>query len=153
MSQRPDVDALIYRSALLLDERDFAGYVALLAEDFRYLITAHSPEIRREMTWLDHDRAGLQTLLETLPRHHSDPSPLTRHVTVYAVTVAEDGAEAQAVSALQVFRTTLDGGATALFAVGKIHDRVALGADGPRLRHRHIKLDTRMLGIGTHLPF
>jgi methanesulfonate monooxygenase small subunit len=92
-------------------------------------------------------------VLETLPRHNSDPSPLTRHVTVYAGTIAEDGAEAQAVSALQVFRTTLDGGATALLAGGKIHDRLALTPDGPRLRRRHIKLDTRMLGIGTHLPF
>ena len=152
MSQRPDVDQLIYQSALLLDDRDFAGYVALLAPDFRYVITAHSPEIRREMTWLEQDRDGLRTLLETLPRHHSDPAPLTRHLTVYTVTVDDARAEAQAVSALQVFRTTLDGGASALFAVGKIHDRVALTTDGPRLRRRHIKLDTRMLGIGTHLP-
>lgn len=153
MSHRPDIDQLIYQSALLLDERDFAGYLALLAPDFRYVITAHSPEIRREMTWLEQDREGMQTLFETLPRHNSDPAPLTRHVTVYTVTVDASGDEAQVVSALQVFRTTLDGGASALFAVGKIHDRVALGGDGPRLRRRHIKLDTRMLGIGTHIPF
>ena len=153
MSHRPDIDQLIYQSALLLDERDFAGYLALLAPDFRYVITAHSPEIRREMTWLEQDREGMQTLFETLPRHNSDPAPLTRHVTVYTVTVDASGDEAQVVSALQVFRTTLDGGASALFGVGKIHDRVALAGDAPRLRRRHIKLDTRMLGIGTHIPF
>ena len=28
--------------------------------DFRYTITAYSPEIRKEMIWLDHDKAGMQ---------------------------------------------------------------------------------------------
>jgi methanesulfonate monooxygenase small subunit len=57
------------------------------------------------------------------------------------------------VSALQVFRTALDGGATELFAVGKIFDTVRLGAGGARLARRHIALDTRLLGIGSHVPF
>jgi methanesulfonate monooxygenase small subunit len=105
------------------------------------------------MIWLEHDKAGLTTLFETLPRHKSDPAPLARHLTVYTVTVSSDGAQAQAITALQVFRTSLDGGATELFGVGKIHDTVALAADGARLLNRHIKLDTRMLGIGSHIPF
>ena len=60
----------------------------------------------------------------------------------------------QVVSALQVFRTVLDGGATALFAVGKIFDSVRIdpGARDARLVRRRIELDTRMLGIGSHLP-
>jgi methanesulfonate monooxygenase small subunit len=153
MSHRPDVDELIYRSALFLDAGDYGGYLDLCAPGFRYLISAYSPEIRREMIWLEHDKAGLTTLFETLPRHKSDPAPLARHLTVYTVTVSSDGAQAQAITALQVFRTSLDGGATELFGVGKIHDTVALAADGARLLNRHIKLDTRMLGIGSHIPF
>jgi methanesulfonate monooxygenase small subunit len=57
------------------------------------------------------------------------------------------------VSGLQVFRTTNDGGTTTLFAVGKMRDKVSLGDEGARLVERTIKLDTRMLGIGFHIPF
>jgi methanesulfonate monooxygenase small subunit len=34
-----------------------------------------------------------------------------------------------------------------------MYDKVELGANGPFLLARHIKLDTRMLGIGFHIPF
>jgi methanesulfonate monooxygenase small subunit len=154
MITRSIIEDLVYRAALLLDARNFAGFLALCAPDFRYRVSAHSPEIRKEMVWLDHDRDGMQSLFETLPRHNSDHAPLTRHVTLYLVESAPpDGATASAVSALQVFRTTLDGGATELFAVGKIHDTVALVGGSARLTQRHVKLDTRMLGIGSHIPF
>jgi methanesulfonate monooxygenase subunit beta len=60
----------------------------------------------------------------------------------------------QVVSAMQVFRTVLDGGATTLFAVGKIFDNVRLDPEtrAARLVRRRIELETRMLGIGSHLP-
>jgi methanesulfonate monooxygenase small subunit len=105
------------------------------------------------MSWLSHDRAGLQTLFTNLPKHNSDAALLTRHVTVYTVSPADDGRSAEVVSALQVFRTTLDGGASALFAVGKLHDALALHGDAPRLRRREVRLETRMLGFGHHIPF
>jgi methanesulfonate monooxygenase subunit beta len=147
---RTAVAELVYRSCLLLDARDFEGFLGLCAADFRYTVRAYAPEIRREMVWLDHDRNGMASLFRTLRHHQSDASPLTRHVTVY--TVAIEGTLATVVSALQVFRTALDGGATSLFAVGKVHDTVAL--DGPaRLAKRVIQLDTRELEIGSHIPF
>lgn len=101
-------------ASLRLDEDDFEAFLALCAPDFHYQIQAFSPEIRREMTWLDLDRAELETLFRTLPRHNSDHAPLTRHVTVAKVSLDETAATASAVSSLQVFRTALDGGATAL---------------------------------------
>jgi methanesulfonate monooxygenase subunit beta len=149
--QRQAVEELVYRSCLALDERDFKGFLALCEEDFRYTITTYSPEIRRDMVWLDHDRKGLDTLLTNLPRHNSDHSPITRHATVYTVDVAD--ATATVVSALQVFRTQLDGGASELFAVGRLHDTVKLNGAGPRLAKRVVKLDTRLLGYGYHIPF
>ncbi len=91
----------------------------LCDEKFHYRITAHSPEIRKDMIWLEHDKKGMQLLFTNLPKHNSDHSPITRHATVYTVEVDAAGNEAKVVSALQVFRTTLDGGATELFAVGK----------------------------------
>jgi methanesulfonate monooxygenase subunit beta len=150
---RTAVEETIYRSALLLDAHDFEGYLSLCAPEFRYTIEAYSPEIRRQMIWLDHAKPELEILFRTLPRHNSDHAPLARHVTVYTVVLDEPNGTAEAVSALQVFRTALDGGETALFAVGKIFDVVKLESPGGRLLRRTIKLDTRLLGIGSHIPF
>jgi methanesulfonate monooxygenase small subunit len=103
------------------------------------------------MVWLDHDRKGMETLFTNLPRHNSDHSPLTRHATVYTVEPA--GAEANVVSAIQVFRTELDGGSTELFAVGRFHDTVKLDGAGAKLARRVVRLETRLLGYGYHIPF
>ena len=149
--QRRGVEELVYRSCLALDAKDYKAFLALCDDDFRYTISTYSPEIRREMVWLDHDRKGMETLFTNLPRHNSDHSPLTRHATVY--TVEEKGAGAEVVSALQVFKTELDGGATQLFAVGRFHDTVKLNGAGPRLARRVVRLDTRLLGYGYHIPF
>lgn len=138
---------------MTLDDKQFSAYLELCDPAYRYKITAYSPEIRKDMTWLEHDKAGMQGLFANLPKHNSDQSPLSRHVTVYTVTPSDDDSEAEVISALQVFRTTLDGGTTELFAVGKIHDRVTLSGDAPKLLSRNVRLDTRMLGIGYHIPF
>jgi methanesulfonate monooxygenase small subunit len=160
---------LIYELSLRLDAGDFAGYLERCAPGLRYTIGAYSPELRKPMLWLDLDKPGLRTLFDTLPRHHSDHARLSRHATVYKVdgpTSAEDregdaaglgvagDGDLQVVSALQVFRTVLDGGATTLFAVGKIFDTVRPdpAARAALLVRRRIELDTRMLGIGSHLP-
>jgi methanesulfonate monooxygenase small subunit len=150
---RTAIEELVYKTCMLLDEQDYKSYLDLCAEGFRYTITTHSPEIRKDMVWLDHDKKGMHTLLTQLPRHNSDHSPLTRHATVFSVTVDDSGKEADVVSALQVYKTDLDGGATALFAVGKYLDHISLAGDAPRLAKRVVKLDTRMLGIGYHVPF
>jgi methanesulfonate monooxygenase small subunit len=152
VTPRERVAETIYRASLCLDARDFDGFLALCAPDLRYTIETFSPEIRRPMIWLDHDRAGLAALFRNLPRHHSDHAPLTRHVSVYTVAIDDAGRTASAVSALQVFRTELDGGASALFAVGKILDVVRIDGGQAWLARRTIKLDTRLLGIGTHIP-
>jgi methanesulfonate monooxygenase small subunit len=149
--QRQAVEELVYRSCLALDAKDYKAFLALCVEDFRYTISTYSPEIRKEMVWLDHDRKGMETLFTNLPRHNSDHSPLTRHATVYMVE--EKGAGAEVVSALQVFKTELDGGATELFAVGRFHDTVRLDGAGARLARRVVRLDTRLLGYGYHVPF
>lgn len=149
--QRQAIEELIYRSCLALDAKDFRAFLDLCDTDFRYTIATYSPEIRRDMVWLDHDRKGMETLFTNLPRHNSDHSPLTRHATVYTVDLA--GQAANVVSALQVFRTLLDGGATELFAVGRLHDTVKLDGALPKLARRLVRLDTRLLGYGYHVPF
>jgi methanesulfonate monooxygenase small subunit len=150
-AERYAIEELVYRSCLALDAGEFKAFLALCTPDFHYTISAYSPEIKREMVWLDQDRKGMETLFTNLPRHNSDHSPLTRHATVY--TVEPDGGLAKVVSALQVFRTQLDGGATELFAVGRFHDTVALDGGAPKLARRLVRLDTRQLGFGNHVPF
>jgi methanesulfonate monooxygenase small subunit len=150
--QRQAIEELVYRSCLALDAKDYKAFLALCDEDFRYTISTYSPEIRKEMVWLDHDRKGMETLFTNLPRHNSDHSPLTRHVTVYTVDSDPSG-NLSVVSALQVFKTELDGGATELFAVGRFHDTVKLDGAGARLARRVVRLDTRLLGYGYHIPF
>jgi methanesulfonate monooxygenase subunit beta len=165
------VHDLVYELSLRLDAGDFDGYLERCAPELRYTIGAYSPELRKPMLWLDLDKPGLRTLFDTLPRHHSDHARLSRHVTVYKVEGSANvdvgdglghgdhgvagGGDLQVVSALQVFRTVLDGGATTLFAVGKIFDTVRVDPEAPRaarLVRRRIELDTRTLGIGSHLP-
>src|SRR5687767_5426129 len=142
IEQRKAVEELVYRSCLALDAKDFKAFLELCDQDFRYTISTYSPEIRREMVWLDHDRKGMETLFTNLPRHNSDHSPLTRHATVY--TVEQKGADAEVVSALQIFKTQLDGGATELFAVGRFHDTVKFDGGTPKLARRLVRLETRL---------
>lgn len=151
MEQRQQIEELVYRSCLALDDRDFKGFLALCDAGFRYKVTVYSPEIRKELVWLDHDKAGLEALFTNLPRHNSDHAPLSRHATVYTVKV--EGPQAEVVSALQVFRTALDGGATELFAVARLLDTVKLDAGIPRLAGRVVRMATRQLGFGSHIPF
>jgi methanesulfonate monooxygenase small subunit len=150
---RTAIEELIYRSCLALDERNFKAYLDLCDDGFRYSITAHSPEIRKDMIWLDHDKPEMQLLFANLPRHMSDHSPLTRHAIVYTVDYAAELQQAHVVSALQVFKTSLDGGATELFAIGRYLDTVSTGAGQPRLRKRVVRLETRQFGFGYHVPF
>lgn len=146
------VTELVYRSCLFLDEKNFDQYLALCEEGFHYTITAYSPEVRAEMIWMDEDKASLKKMLDVLPRHNSDHSPLSRHVTVYTVSYDDDKQEASVVSALQVFKTSLDGGETSLFAVAKFYDTIKVTDGKARFLTRNVRLDTRMLGLGSHIP-
>lgn len=144
---------LVYESCMLLDDHKFVEFLNICDPSFHYAITAYSPEIRKEMTWLEHDKAGLKVLFDNLPKHNSDHSPITRHATVYTVKPDSEWRSAKVITALQVFKTTLDGGATELFAVGKFHDTVRLDGDKLSLMDRNVRLETRMFGFGYHVPF
>jgi methanesulfonate monooxygenase small subunit len=147
------VRTLIYRGCLQLDQGQFMEWLEQsTTPDFHYTISAWSPEILREQIWLDHDREDLSHLIKLLPKHNSDLTPLTRHATVYTVDVDPAAAQARVVTTVAIFQTTLDGGETSLFALGRYHDTVALDDGGPRLRRRVVKLETRSLGIGKHWP-
>lgn len=151
-ADRVAVEELIYETCTTLDRQDFPAYLGLCSKDFEYRLSAYSPEIRKEMTWLDHDRGEMEELFSTLPKHNYDHSPLTRNAVVYKVEIDDGAKEARVVTALQVFRTALSGGATQVFAIGKYYDTVSLAGEDPVLLKRHVKLDTRDLNWGSHIP-
>lgn len=152
MSSSDDaVRELIYRSCSCLDTHDFDGYVALCAPAFRYRIVVHSPELRKEMIWLNHDRDGLAALLAAVPRHLARLGSLQRNATVYTIERDGNGGPARVVSAFSVFDIDNEG-RPSVFAVGRYHDRVDEGGARPLLAARDVRLASRDLGIGSHVP-
>ena len=144
------VERLIYDSCLLLDLEDFAGFIDLCAPEFTYRVTAYSPEIKKEMVWLEHDRAGMQALFENFYDHVRRLGSLHRQVAIYGIDRQDDGLF-RVTSSFQVTHTDLEG-RSKLFAVGRYHDLVCETAGGPRLSSRDARLETRELGSGSHLP-
>ena len=53
---REQITELVYTSFLTLDDLNFSGYIDLLHPSFNYRIGAYSPEIRKQMTWLEESR-------------------------------------------------------------------------------------------------
>lgn len=157
---RQQASELVYDACMALNAEDWAAFLALCEpQGFRYRITNYSPEILRTQCWMDRDFKGLKSIIDLLPRHNSDHSPMTRHATVYKVLVDPASGEVHARTQLAIYRTELDGanshfdsGKTALWAIGRYEDRIRVGAEGTRLLERNVVLDTRQIEIGSHLP-
>ncbi len=159
MTAQEAVQRAIYSAALALDEQRWNDWLALCESDFHYWIEAYSAEIRRNMIYLDGDREHMQNLVDLLPKHNTDESPLSRHTVVYTVDVDEDAGTASAVSSFAIYQTILDGldshtqaGESRLFIIGKYRDRFRLGENGARFLERRVCLDTRRLDKGSHWP-
>ena len=99
----------IYKACLLLDDQKWDEWLALCDDGFEYAVTAYSPEVRQDMTYLSGNRKDLSSMVHMLPKHNSDHSPLKRHTTVYSVDVGPDGKTAKAVSSVLIYQDMLDG--------------------------------------------
>jgi methanesulfonate monooxygenase small subunit len=151
MNGEQDVRELIYRSCLLLDREDFAGFLALCAPGLHYVVTVYSPEIRKEMTWMEQDFEGMKALLAMVPQHLRRTGSLHRHVSVYEIERAPKDGVVGALSSFQITHTEHDG-RSRLFVVGRYHDRIDVSDPAPLLLERRAHLETRDLGIGLHVP-
>lgn len=155
--RRGEVEQVVYQSSLYLDELRFGEWLDLTAPDFHYRIQAYSPELRKDMIWLEHDRAGMAALIELLPRHHVNGAQWHRHTVLYTLTREADD-RVSAVSSLTVHHTQIDvgdalaeGGSSRLFLVGRYHDRLRYDGERWLLEDRSVRVDTRQLGVGSHL--
>lgn len=146
------VTQLIGQTCLDLDAERFDAWLGHFDAALEYTIVAHSPEIRREMVWLELDRPGLEHLCRTLPTHARDPGALHRHPSL--LTLKEDGGIIVATSSVLVVRTAPAGTST-LFAAAHYHDRIVRQGDQLRIAARRVVLGTRMLvsdSGGSHVP-
>jgi methanesulfonate monooxygenase subunit beta len=159
VDSRQLVTDAIYRATLALDDQKWDAWLDLCADEFNYAIKSFSPEINRDMTYLEHDRKGMKSMLDLLPKHNTDHSPLRRHTSVYAVDLSDDESEAKAVSSFVVYQNMLDGqnshidaGESRLFLVGKYYDTLKIENGKARFVDRVVRLDNRRLDKGSHWP-
>lgn len=151
MSDNESIRMLIAKSCLTLDDGDFSAHLALCAPDYAYVIKVWSPELRKNMIWLEHDRNGLAGLFETLPEHLQRSGRLSRHVSTATINAGSSAETYNVVSNLIVHHTDLDG-RTQILAVGRYNDTVVQVDGAVLLSAREFVLDTRDLGIGLHVP-
>lgn len=147
----------VYRAAVALDDEKWTDWLSLCDDSFHYAITAFSPEINKDMIYLQGGRKDMETLVSHLPKHNSDHSTLRRHTSVYTVEV--EGDKAEAVSSFVIYQCLLDGvnshldsGESRLFLTGKYYDTFKLNGGDPKFVKREVRLDNRRLDKGSHWP-
>ena len=148
---REGIRTLTSRSARFLNEGRFADFIALFAEDGRYLLEAESAEIGKRMTWLDLSSVELDALLEESPQHVHDLAGRKHMVTVEEIDFSDGGDRADVLSGFAVFRTDIDG-RTEVYAVGNYADTLRRTGDGWRIATRRVIVETRMFRTPTPTP-
>jgi methanesulfonate monooxygenase small subunit len=146
------VKDVIYQSCLAMDDEKFADYLALCTDDYQYKVTAYSPELRKDMIWLEQSRSDLLAMFEMLPEHVRPDGRFTRHAQVYRVAPNGSPGTLNVTSALTIYFTN-DRGETKVFAIGRYNDVVDATGASPRLKSREVRLETRSLGTGSQIPF
>lgn len=142
----------VRRSCVLLDEERFEDWVGLFDEDALYRITAHSPEIRKTMVWLELDRDGLADLVSRLRFHLRKPGRRTRLATVMeADPPPADERAVDCLTRVAVYETD-EKGRTQLWCVASYRDRWVLADGGLALSRRVVDMETRVLDTGSLTP-
>ena len=145
-ADRTTIIDLIYTSCVLLDEKKYEEWMALCTPDFRYMITAYSEEIRKDMIWRDLDLEELSALFKDLPTHIVMPGGYRRHAGVCR-EVGRTNGRVNVETSVIVYHTDLQG-ASKLFAVTKYLDEVAADGDRVLLANRQVRMETRRLDFG-----
>lgn len=159
MSTCETVRDAIYQATALLDDQKWNDWLSMCDESFQYSITSWSPEINYNMTYLAASKKDMHHLVDLLPKHNTDHSPLHRHTSVYSVTPSDDGKTATAVSSVLIFQNMLDGtnshidaGESRLFLIGRYIDTLQVEDGKATFLSRELKLDNRRLDKGSHWP-
>ena len=149
MIEYEEIVNFIQKSCLLLDEENFEGFLNICNENFEYKITAFSPEINKEMIWMDEDYAGFKNLLMMVSSHLRRLGKLTRNVSIGQIQ--RESEKIFINSSFIVIHTDLEGKSN-IFCVGRYKDVIISHKGSIQLESRHVHLETRDLGIGSHVP-
>jgi len=147
---RDDAANLVSRACTYLDEEKWSAFLGLCDPSFCYRVTVRSPEIKREMVWFKEDYTGLEAMFSVIPEHLRRIGTLFRHTAIGSVEAAgEDSAIIR--STFQCIHTDLEG-RSRMMAAGRYIDDVGSTEQGLRLFNRETRLETRDLGVGSHVP-
>jgi methanesulfonate monooxygenase small subunit len=147
---RDDAANLVSRACTYLDEEKWSAFLDLCDPSFCYRVTVRSPEIKREMVWFKEDYTGLEAMFSVIPEHLRRIGTLFRHTAIGSVEAAgEDSAIIR--STFQCIHTDLEG-RSRMMAAGRYIDDVGSTEQGLRLFNRETRLETRDLGVGSHVP-
>lgn len=139
----------VAKTCYLLDRCEFDAFLGLCSTELQYSIKVFSPEIRRDMVWLQHNLEGLKVLFEELPEHLQRTGVLLRHISYPVIEM--EGGNINSITGFSLFHTDIDGNSKVL-GVGHYHDQISEQGNTLYLTEREVRLDTRDLGIGLHVP-
>jgi 3-phenylpropionate/cinnamic acid dioxygenase small subunit len=151
-----EIQRFLYREAGLLDRRDYAGWLALLAQDIRYRVTAGVARDAdaKPMSYaiVDEDLSGLKSRIDQisnprLTRAENPPSMTRRVVSNIEAYHSQKQNEFDVVSYLLAYRnrsSAPEGG----FYVAMRCDTLRRGASGWQLSSRSAHLDQTMIFDG-----
>ena len=149
---KEEIRDFLNRVADALDREAWDEFLSMCAPEFEYRVTAHSYELDEDMIWLIHDLDGLRHLFEVLPEQLGRKGTrMLRHVSFVAIEPGEADGQMVATSKVVAVRTSPEG-VSELFAAGRYIDVVDIAGGTPLLLRRETRLDTRELGIGSHVP-
>ncbi len=151
-----EIQRFLYREAGLLDRRDYAGWLALIAHDIRYRVTAgvarDADAQPLSYAIVDEDLTGLKSRIDQvsnprLTRAENPPSMTRRVVSNIEAYHSEKPGEFDVTSYLLAYRnrpSIPEGG----FYVAIRYDTLRRGASGWQLSGRTAHLDQTMIFDG-----
>jgi len=147
-----EVEQFLYHEAALLDDRRFADWFALIADDIHYWMpirrTVTVDNLNREytdregMAYFDDDKADLRMRAEKLQTSSAwaeNPPSRTRHLVSNVRILDVKGDEIALEAAIHVYRSRLNDKIDQW--IGKRRDRLRRVDGGFRIFERHIFLD------------
>ena len=144
-----EIRNIILLSCNSLDDHDFEGFLNLCVKGFKYTIKVFSPELLKDMVWLEHDYEGLKVLFEELPDHLQRNEKISRQLSYPLVETSAK--KIKVTTNFCIYKTDLDG-KSSIFCIGNYIDNVCYINNKYFLKERVVHLETRDLGIGLHVP-
>jgi 3-phenylpropionate/cinnamic acid dioxygenase small subunit len=147
-----EVEQFLYHEAALLDDRRFADWLALIADDIHYwmpirrTVTVDNLDLEFTkadgMAYFDDDKADLRMRAEKLQASSAwaeNPPSRTRHLVSNVRILEVSGAEVALEAAIHVYRSRLNDKID--HWIGRRRDRLRRIDDGFQIFERHIFLD------------